>query len=124
MSVLEGYLALSRFPGLGQSLDQRTALLAACRAAELGGCHWCIERARHECRVAGFGLEGGETERDRAALGFVEAVARAAHAAGEVAPDTFQAAEALFQPRQLAELARIAADNHCLEEPMPRPVQP
>ena len=124
MSVLEGYLALSRFPGVGQSLDQRTALLAACRAAELGGCRWCIERARHECRAAGFSLEWSGTERDRAALGFVEAVARAAHAGGAVTPHAFQAAEALFQPCQLAELARIAADNHCLEEPMPKQVQP
>jgi hypothetical protein len=122
MSVLEGYLALSRFR-LGQTLDQRTALLAACRAAELGGCRWCIERARHECRVAGFSPEGSGTEQDQAALGFVEAVARA-HAGAAVAPHAFQAAEALFQPGQLAELARIAADNHCLEKPMPKPVQP
>ena len=124
MSLLAGYLALSRFTGATQGLDDRTALLAARHAAELGGCGWCIERTRHDCRAAGLTPEWSGDARDRAAQGFVQAVARAACTDGAIDQVALHVAEAFFQPGELAKLARIAADHHCVEESMQKRRQP
>ena len=119
--AMVGYLALSRLPGFGGTLDGRTVLLAGRLAAELSGCRWCIDRAGHEWRVAGlprqllaelkaYSTSGLFTERERAALSFVEAVARSP---GSMA-DMSRARELLSQS-ELAELTAIVAEHHCLE---------
>jgi alkylhydroperoxidase family enzyme len=116
-----GYLALGRRPGFGGTLEDRTVLLAGRLAAELSGCRWCIDRTGHDWRTAGLpGQLLGElgahascsllTERERAALAFVEAVARS-HAG----PDDIARAREVLSETELAELTAIVAEHHCLE---------
>ena len=65
---------------------QFDVLLVRELAAERSGCRWCIDRARHDWRVAGLSVDllrslarhatsAGLSERDRAALALVDAVA-------------------------------------------------
>jgi len=119
--AIEGYLALSRLPGFGRTLDRRTVLLAERLSAQLSGCQWCIDRTAHDWRVAGLPrqllgqLEGYSrcgllSERERAALAFVEAVAHSPATAGSL-----ERPRALFSDRELAELTAIVAEHHCLE---------
>lgn len=112
---LSGYLALSRLPGFAHTLDQRTTLLAAERAAELSGCRWCIERCRHDCRKAGLRGECVLTERERSALAFVEAAGRAEQSAGQPDELILQQARCCLSDAELAELTAIVAEHHCLE---------
>jgi alkylhydroperoxidase family enzyme len=119
--AIDGYLALSRLPGFGGSLEPRSALLARYLAAQLSGCRWCIDRAGHDWRCRGFPSEvlcaldcysssSLFTARERAALAFVEAVA------GSKAPaDALRVAQAHLSDIELAELTAIAADHHCLD---------
>jgi alkylhydroperoxidase family enzyme len=118
--ALDGYLALSRLPGFGGSLEPRSALLARYRAAQLSGCRWCIDRARHDWRSHGFPNEvlyqldypssSVFTLRERAALAFVEAVA-----GSRAGADDLRVAQAHLSDVELAELTAIAADHHCLD---------
>ena len=84
--VLYAYLALARRPG--QTARWTTAPVCSCAssAAERSGCRWCIDRARHDWRAAGLPVDllrslarhatsAGFSERDRAALALVDAVA-------------------------------------------------
>jgi alkylhydroperoxidase family enzyme len=119
--ALVGYLALSRLPGFGGGLDGRTALLAGGLAAQLSGCRWCIDRAGHDWRAAGlprqlldelsaYSSSGLFSEHERAALAFVETVARSPASAGDV-----DWARAVLSETELAELTAIVAEHHCLE---------
>jgi len=119
--ALVGYLALSRRPGFGGALDGRIALLAGGLAAQLSGCRWCIDRTGHDWRMAGLPSQLLEelrtysssrlfSERERAALAFVEAVARASASTGEM-----DRARAVLSEGELAELTAIVAEHHCLE---------
>jgi alkylhydroperoxidase family enzyme len=123
--AVDGYLALSRLPGFGRTLDSRTVLLAERLSAQLSGCQWCIDRTGHDWRVAGLPRQlldqleaysrcGLLSDRERAALAFVEAVARSPATA-----DDLHHSRALFSERELAELTAIVAEHHCLEEPDP-----
>lgn len=116
-----GYLALSRLPGFGRTLDDRTVLLAGGLAAQLSGCRWCIDRSSHDWRMAGLPRQLLEqlgaysssdlfTDRERAALAFVEAVSRSAASPAEVSR-----ARAVLSEGELAELTAIVAEHHCLE---------
>lgn len=116
-AVVRGYLALSRLPGIARTLDPRTALLAAELAAELSECGWCIERCRHECRKAGISKERIHSERERAALGFVEAIARSELTGQEPIGCVLQQARRYLSELELAELTAIAAEHHCVEAP-------
>jgi alkylhydroperoxidase family enzyme len=116
-----GYLALSRMPGFGRTLDDRTALLAGGLAAQLSGCRWCIDRTGHDWRMAGLpkqlldelGTYSSSrlfTDREQVALAFVEAVARSPATPGDI-----DWARAVLSENQLAELTAIVAEHHCLE---------
>jgi alkylhydroperoxidase family enzyme len=120
--ALVGYLALGRRPGFGGTLEPRTVLLAAALAAELGGCRWCIDRTRHDWRMAGLPAHlldqlrthGGSrlfTGRERAALALVEAVA-----CDRATPGEIDRAREVLSDTELAELTAIVAEHHCLEE--------
>ena len=120
--AIVGYLALSRLPGFGGTLDSRTALLAGALAAQLSGCRWCIDRIGHDWRMAGLPMQlldelraysGSSrfTDRERAALAFVETVARSPASAGEM-----DQARAVLSESELAELTAIVAEHHCLED--------
>jgi hypothetical protein len=113
--AVSGYLALSRLPGIPHTLESRIVLLAARLAAELSACPWCIERCRHECRAAGLSGQLSLTERDRAALTFVEAVARSREVAGQPCESVLQRARCSFSETELADLTAIVAEHHCLE---------
>jgi alkylhydroperoxidase family enzyme len=119
--AIDGYLALSRLPGFGRTLDDRTVLLAERLSAILSGCRWCIDRTGHDWRVAGLprqlldqleacSASGLLSERERAALAFVEAVAHSPATA-----DDLERPRAHFSERELAELTAIVAVHHCLE---------
>jgi alkylhydroperoxidase family enzyme len=120
--AIVGYLALSRLPGFGGALDARTALLAGGLAAQLSGCRWCIDRTGHDWRMAGlpsqlldelsaYSSSGFFSERERAALAFVEAVARS-----PASPGDMDRARAVLSESELAELTAIVAEHHCLED--------
>jgi alkylhydroperoxidase family enzyme len=120
--AIVGYLALSRLPGFGGTLDSRTALLGGALAAQLSGCRWCIDRIGHDWRMAGLPVQLLDelraysssslfTDRERAALAFVETVARSPASAGEM-----DQARAVLSESELAELTAIVAEHHCLEE--------
>lgn len=113
--AVSGYIAMSRLPGFIPALDCRTSLLAAERAAQLSGCRWCIERARHECRNAGVGGQRIFTQRERAALEFVEVVTRSESAAEPPADHVLERARHFLSDIELAELTAIVAEHHCLE---------
>jgi alkylhydroperoxidase family enzyme len=116
-----GYLALSRLPGFGGTLDSRTALLAGGLAAQLSGCRWCIDRTGHDWRMAGLPVQLLDqlgaysssslfTDRERAALAFVETVARSPVSVGDM-----DRARAILSEVELAELTAIVAEHHCVE---------
>jgi alkylhydroperoxidase family enzyme len=124
--AVAGYLALSRVPGFPAVLDGRTALLAARLAAELSGCRWCIDRSGHDWRMAGlpgeqlrdlaaYSTSDRFTERERAALAFVESVARSRLSGGPGDELVLQRARQLLAEGQLAELTAIVAEHHCLD---------
>lgn len=124
--AVAGYLAWSRLPGFPSVLDGRTALLAAGLAAELSGCRWCIDRSGHDWRRAGLpGLQLRDlaaystsdrfTERERAALAFVESVARSQLSGGSSDDRVLERARHFFAEGQLAELTAIVAEHHCLD---------
>jgi alkylhydroperoxidase family enzyme len=124
---LTGHLALSRLLGFQRTLDERTRLLVSQLAAERSGCRWCIERGRHEWRLAGLPLillrhlthpatSALLTERDRAALDFAEAVVSGG-CAGEAPEAVLQRTQLVFSDGEIAELALCLADHHLLNDP-------
>jgi alkylhydroperoxidase family enzyme len=113
--AVSGYVALSRLPSCGHTLDRRTSLLAARLAAELSGCGWCIGRCRHDCRKAGISGDGALTDSERAALAFVETVTRSEAGAGPLDERVLDRARSFFADTELAELTAIAAEHHCLD---------
>jgi alkylhydroperoxidase family enzyme len=121
--TLYGYLALARRPGQTAEVDERTRLLVRELAAERSGCRWCIERVRHDWRAAGLPVDlllqlpchatsPALTERDRAALGLVDAVACGV---GEPA-DALALVRRHFSERGLAELTACLADHHLIAD--------
>jgi alkylhydroperoxidase family enzyme len=119
--ALVGYLALSRRPGFGGTLDERTALLAGGLASQLSECRWCIDRTGHDWRMAGLPRQLLDelraysssclfTDHERAALAFVEALARS-----PASPGDMDWARAVLAESELAELTAIVAEHHCLE---------
>ena len=123
---LTGHLALSRLLGFQRTLDERTLLLVSQFAAERSGCRWCIERGRHEWRLAGLprvllrqlthsATSSLFTERDRAALDFAEAVVRGG-CAGEIPETVLQRTRLVFSDGEIAELTLCLADHHLLND--------
>ena len=126
--TLFGYLALARRPGRSAEVDDRTRLLVSELAAERSGCRWCIERVRHDWRAAGLPVDllqqlprhatsPALTDRDRAALALVDAVA-CAGAGGDPAA-ALAGARRHFSERGLAELTACLADHHLIADDHP-----
>jgi alkylhydroperoxidase family enzyme len=124
--TLYGYLALARRPGGSAEVDDRTRLLVRELAAERSGCRWCIDRARHDWRAAGLPVDllqqlprhatsAELTERDRAALALVDAVA----CAGGDPATALAGVRRHFSDRGLAELTACLADHHLIADDHP-----
>jgi alkylhydroperoxidase family enzyme len=125
--VLYAYLALARRPGQTAEVDDRTHLLVRELAAERSGCRWCIDRARHDWRVAGLPVDllrslarhatsPELSERDRAALALVDAVACAGGSAGSGAAGALERVRRHFSDRGVAELTACLADHHLIAD--------
>jgi alkylhydroperoxidase family enzyme len=123
--VLYAYLALARRPGQTAEVDDRTRLLVRELAAERSGCRWCIDRARHDWRVAGLPVDllrslvrhattPELSDRDRAALALVDAVACAGADAG--AATALAEVRRYFSDRGVAELTACLADHHLIAD--------
>ncbi|HEY8105410.1 MAG TPA: hypothetical protein VIE46_04835 [Gemmatimonadales bacterium] len=129
--LLDAYLRLSRLPGRAEGLDPRLELLVSQLSAELSGCRWCIEAGRHRWRKASLPVEslkllylpdvdGGLSERERAALAFAGAVAQAAATDGLVPAVETAAVRRHFREREIVRLTVLAAGEHfgdCLARP-------
>jgi alkylhydroperoxidase family enzyme len=96
-------------------------------AAERSGCRWCIDRARHDWRVAGLSVDLLRSlarhatspelnERDRAALALVDAVACAGGSAGSGAATALERVRRHFSERGVAELTACLADHHLIAD--------
>jgi alkylhydroperoxidase family enzyme len=123
--TLYAYLALARRPGQTAEVDDRTRLLVRELAAERSGCRWCIDRARHDWRAAGLPVDllrslprhatsPGLSERDRAALALVDAVACVGADSG--ATEALARVRRHFSERGLAELTACLADHHLIAD--------
>jgi len=121
--VVYAYLALGRRPGNAGTVDERTRLMVRELAAERSGCRWCLDRVRHDWRIAGLPVdllrrldrhasEAGLTERERAALALVDALACAGGAAGEM----LARARRHFSERAMAELIACMAEHHLIAD--------
>jgi alkylhydroperoxidase family enzyme len=119
--VLYAYLALARRPGQTAEVDDRIRLLVR----ELAGCRWCIDRAQHDWRVAGLPVDllrslarhatsPGLSERDRAALALVDAVACAGGSADSDAATALEGVRRHFSERGVAELTACLAEHHLI----------
>ena len=125
--VLYAYLALARRPGQTAEVDDRTRLLVRELAAERSGCQWCIDRARHDWRAAGLPVDllrsltrhatsPELSERDRAALALVDAVARVGSSADSGAATALAQVRRHFSDRGVAELTACLADHHLIAD--------
>ena len=125
--VLYAYLALARRPGQTAEVDDRTRLLVRELAAERSGCRWCIDRARHDWRVAGLPVDllrslarhatsPELSERDRAALALVDAVACVGGSADSGAATALAQVRRHFSDRGVAELTACLADHHLIAD--------
>lgn len=104
-------------------LDHRLALLVRQLAAELVGCHWCIEHGRHLWRQAFLSPEALAglrrykesplfTARERAALAFTEAVSRYADAASGIPDAVLGELRRHFSEPEVAALTLAASAEH------------
>jgi alkylhydroperoxidase family enzyme len=125
--VLYAYLALARRPGQTAEVDDRTRLLVRELAAERSGCRWCIDRARHDWRAAGLPVDllrslarhatsPELSERDRAALALVDAVACVGGSAASGAAAALAQVRRHFSDRGVAELTACLADHHLIAD--------
>jgi alkylhydroperoxidase family enzyme len=125
--VLYAYLALARRPGQTAEVDDRTRLLVRELAAERSGCRWCIDRARHDWRVAGLPVDllrslarhatsPALSERDRAALALVDAVACVGESADSGAATALAQVRRHFSDRGVAELTACLAEHHLIAD--------
>jgi alkylhydroperoxidase family enzyme len=128
--VLYAYLALARRPGQTGEVDDRTRLLVRELAAERSGCRWCIDRAQHDWRAAGLPVDllrslarhatsAELSERDRAALALVDAVACAGDSAGSGAATALERVRRHFSERGVAELTACLAEHHLIADDHP-----
>ena len=128
--VLYAYLALARRPGQTAEVDDRSRLLVRMLAAERSGCRWCIDRAQHDWRVAGLPVDllrslarhatsAELSERDRAALALVDAVACVGGSAGSGAATALERVRRHFSERGVAELTACLAEHHLIADDHP-----
>jgi alkylhydroperoxidase family enzyme len=128
--VLYAYLALARRPGQTTEVDDRTRLLVRELAAERSGCRWCIDRAQHDWRVAGLSVDllrslarhatsQELSERERAALALVDAVACTGGSADSGAATALARVRRHFSERGVAELTACLAEHHLIADDHP-----
>ncbi len=121
--VLPSYARIGRQVAGEVRLDHRLALLVRQLAAELVGCHWCIEHGRHVWRRAFLSPEALAglrcykesplfTERERAALAFTEALSRYADAAGGIPDAVLGELRRHFSEPEVAALTLAASAEH------------
>ena len=121
--LLPGYAAVGRILGTRGELESRLSLLVTQLAAELSGCGWCIGRAQHQGLKAGLPRETLAAirdwatsplfaERERAGLGFVEALSRYSAREGGISRPVMETVERQFSGPEIAELTAIATAEH------------
>ncbi|MGH7525191.1 MAG: carboxymuconolactone decarboxylase family protein [Gemmatimonadales bacterium] len=121
--ALPAYVALGHWTSSGVALDTRLELLVTQLAAELSACQWCIDQARHRWRKAFLPTEllgevrtyqtsAAFTERERAGLALVEAVARHSERDPAGAEQVLQRARRFFAEPEVARIAAAAAAEH------------
>jgi alkylhydroperoxidase family enzyme len=121
--TLAAYVALGHWLPAGAALEPKLEMLVARMAAELSACQWCLAQTRHLwlraflpaallTEVHEYETSPAFTERERAALGLAEAVAR--HTVRDrSAPDRALArARRHFAEPEVARLAAAAAGEH------------
>jgi alkylhydroperoxidase family enzyme len=98
-------------------------------AVERSGCRWCLDRAQHGWRAAGLPVDllrslarhatsAELSERDRAALALVDAVACAGGSADSGAA-ALARVRRHFSERGVAELTACLAEHHLIAEDHP-----
>lgn len=121
--ALPAYVALGYWAPSPVGLNPRLELLIARLAAELSGCQWCIAESRHRwlkaflppdllSHVRAHATSSAFTERERAALGLVEAAARHSERDAAAANQALARARRHFTESELARLAAAAAGEH------------
>jgi alkylhydroperoxidase family enzyme len=119
--AVTGYLARASLSGFSGGLDIRITLIARARAAQLSGCRWCMDRTEHDGRLgrlsprllaelSTYSSSAELSNRERAALAFVEAIAGPAYNTEDL-----RRARAVLSEPELAELTAIVAEHHCLD---------
>jgi alkylhydroperoxidase family enzyme len=123
LSTLPAYLAAGSWHAGRVSLDARLETLVAQLSAELSACRWCIEQGRHQWRRAlvpidllrqlrAYRTSALFSERDCAALGLAEAVARYTESAPGPAEQALGIARRHFSEAELVRIAQVAAGDH------------
>ena len=129
MRLATSYHAVSAYVALGYwsptrvSLDRRLEMLVARFSAELSACQWCIARSGHLglqaflpadllSQVRAYETSPAFTERERAALGLVEAVAHLTERECAAAEQALARTRRYFAESEVACLAAAAAGEH------------
>ena len=129
MVLADSYHALSAYIALGYwaptrgSLDRRLEMLVARLSAELSACQWCIARSGHlwlqallpadlAAQVRAYETSPAFTERERAALGLAEAVARLTERDCAAPEQALARARRHFAESEVACLVATAAGEH------------
>src|SRR5712691_400972 len=122
--VLPAYAALARYRS-SADLDPQLRMLVSQLAAERSGCRWCIDRGRHLWREAQLSLEALRalpryetsslfSNRERAALRFVDAVTHysEAHGAEGMPLEALQRARQHLSEPEIAAITAVVAAQH------------
>jgi alkylhydroperoxidase family enzyme len=121
--ALPAYVALGYWSPGGATLETRLELLVSQLAAELSACQWCIDQARHRWLKAFFPREHLSqvrvyetsavfSERERAALALVEAVALHTERDPLAPAKALERARRHFEEPEVAHIAAAAAAEH------------
>jgi len=122
-TALPAYVALGYWTLAPGTLEARLELLVAQLSAELSACQWCIDRGRHHwlkaflpadllARVREYETSGVFTERERAALALVEAVAHHTSRDPNAPEEALARARRYFAEAEVARIATAAAGEH------------
>jgi len=121
--ALPSYARMGRYIVGEAALDPRIDLLVRQLAAELSGCRWCIAHGLHRWRQAFLPItELGAlrryassplfSSRERAALGFTEAVSRYTDGAGGIPDAVLAELRRHFSEHEVAALTQAVAGEH------------
>jgi alkylhydroperoxidase family enzyme len=121
--ALSAYVALGYWSPGGVQLEARLELLVGQLAAELSACQWCMDQARHRwlkaflpreylSQVRAYETSAVFSERERAALALVEAVALHTERDPLAPAKAIERARRHFGEREVARIAAAAAAEH------------